>query len=574
MVSRIQCNKLQYRDTHLVETNQDELKDLIGGLYSSSADLRIDISNQDLPLSQGFENATNDKNEEDSEEEALCLNFPTTTAGTQSLFQPSVYDEEQVKKDDGQEEEITTEIWRPPTPPKISPVTKESKNMATLFGTCSTTLGIGGSSEEKSTTATPSPPQLSSVNVSTWNNEIHTEREEYTKASTKSNNLQGAPLGSNSYLNETFDVSVAANIHVNSSNEVLHKKNESIHVHNEASTTNNDSCLSDCKTEHPSSGSVESIESLNGDLDSFDATIVLKEPTVAQLVQALPLAEETSTRFTSTVHQNPTLVTNNKETTMTAVFSKNNTTPNEESFYGDKTKNSIMTNSTDIEYFGNNTKSNSKIQEDSAVIADRRGTFTVPDSSVQNVSPIVAIVPPNKRRSIETEITSEEMQNHTVNVHPQHRAHSDSIDSSTINHLSITEITNSFSKEPQVSSMSLQTPGKRTPPLAPSSASERKRGLKRAGPGGNVENKNASTSNLLKSLIANRPLAKTKTAAVNSTFLAKIAVPQPTSNMPSYMAATASSSRKLNLAQTGLSYNENEEPKGHHLSATNKDVVG
>ena len=146
--------------------------------------------------------------------------------------------------------------------------------------------------------------------------------------------------------------------------------NNLVEGYNEASTTNNDSCLSDCKTEHPSSGSVESTESLNGDLDSFDATIEFKEPTVAQLVQTLPLAEETSNRFSSTVHQNPTLVTNNKETTMTAVFSKNNTTPNEESFYGDKIKNSIMTNSLDIEYFGSNTKSNSKMQENSAVITD------------------------------------------------------------------------------------------------------------------------------------------------------------------------------------------------------------
>ena len=73
LVTRIQCTRLQFRDR--IETNLDELDDVVGSLYSSSANLIIEIEDEDYTATSVFENVSDTKNEQDSDYEILSINI-------------------------------------------------------------------------------------------------------------------------------------------------------------------------------------------------------------------------------------------------------------------------------------------------------------------------------------------------------------------------------------------------------------------------------------------------------------------------------------------------------------------
>ena len=610
MVSRIQCNKLQYRDTHLVETNQDELEDLVGGLYSCSANLEIDISNQNLILIEGLENVTDFKIEPDSEEEITSIRLAKPASETECLFPSNTYEEESKEKDEGGEEEITTEIWRPPTPPKISPVQKENNNIDTKTNLCKTVLNVTDKKFEKSPSKTPSPPQLSSMDISIWRNKTNIENEECNKASSKSVNPQEAHSESNSCLNETFDMPNDAVNHVpHSTNERDLTAHETSNPQTDTSFTKFDYCPSKRNNEHLPLvlGDIVSPKSLNINLNSADTTIVLEEPTLVHLIDKLPLVEATSTRFPAPTQKHLSLIPDSKEDVNNSTTSRDNASVIEENSLIERTKSPSLSSSLSNEGIGlNSTKSKCQIQGNSATVSDRRGTFTVSNSDTLNVFPNIAIVSPNTRRDTYTGITSEDTQYNIVNETKEQHVTSNSINTSNLTHSSSMDtLSNSSLSLPQVPTIPLQTPNKSTPVVAPSSEGRSKRTLKRTGPSRPGGSSSASTSNLLKGLSAYRPSAKAKTPENRALPAKSLAPLQVISNTPSYMATTASYSRKLNLhGSTGsilgnkgnpnttapakskpgvspeqstthrsVTSNENEEPRAQ-LMSSKKDIVG
>jgi hypothetical protein len=43
LIARIQCTKVQYRDSNLVETNEDSTSDRVGEFFSGLLDLQVSI---------------------------------------------------------------------------------------------------------------------------------------------------------------------------------------------------------------------------------------------------------------------------------------------------------------------------------------------------------------------------------------------------------------------------------------------------------------------------------------------------------------------------------------------------
>ena len=68
LVSRIQCNRLQFRDTHLVETNHDELEDAVGNLYCTASDLNIDLNSSNELLIEGLDESPDNYSSRDRNE--------------------------------------------------------------------------------------------------------------------------------------------------------------------------------------------------------------------------------------------------------------------------------------------------------------------------------------------------------------------------------------------------------------------------------------------------------------------------------------------------------------------------
>ena len=126
MVSRIQCNKLQFRDALLVETNQDELKDRVGDFYTSCSNLTsIALANY------GY--ARNEENNDDAESKdraSLSSNIDIAHATKHNYIPSEDIDNDvmrPVNSKDQKDEHMTPEVWRPPTPPKVSAVQIEDK---------------------------------------------------------------------------------------------------------------------------------------------------------------------------------------------------------------------------------------------------------------------------------------------------------------------------------------------------------------------------------------------------------------------------------------------------------------
>merc|ERR1719189_20608 len=180
--------------------------------------------------------------------------------------------------------------------------------------------------------------------------------------------------------------------------------------------------------------------------------------------------------------------------------------------------------------------------------SNRRGTFTLGKVELQNNSPNIAIVPPNTRQALMTPVQEDKV----LEVEARSQNTTCNLISSSISIQQRQNQTSSNSLDMETAtSVASRTPPKLDPIEVPLSASTSKRTLKRTGQHNLSGVTSASTSKLLKGINAYRHPLKERIPAVNIISNSNpLQAHQIKNNAPSYMAATASSSRKLNFSSS------------------------
>ena len=546
LVSRIQCNRLQFRDTHLVETNHDELEDVVGNLYSTSSDLNIDITNAEGILIEGLDESPEYNRQIDVKEVIKPIKLADTTQEEPTIIR--LAKEDQIineKQEESDKENSTTEIWRPPTPPKISPKIKEKKVEFNQMED-KEIEERSYKQKESSPSKTPSPPQLASVDVSLWKiqnlgDNVHANHA--PEIPTKHAQLQSA-LQTN--LNETFDLP-GMEVDPSLKNECDTDTNvgSSCEEKFEPILDTSYTLKSENETEHSNlNGSYERPLCTNS--SPMDVTITINETNKTELgIDHIPSVSATSNECSSQIRDiSPSL-------THCETYQHNDGNYKEE-----RNDLSISPDKNDLR----NASSTEKISNESSdsvvsnkalkrMVSERRGTFTIGNGEM-NSSPIVAVVPPNTRRDINNDLQNDK----TLGNQSQNSGYSTaSVEASTVSHSTLTEISpNPCANKENIAFTQENTPARINTPPAVSSAGGGKRTLKRSGTNSSGAT-SASTSKLLKGLSAYRPLNRPKVPNVgNSVTKTNVTQQVPAINVPSYMASTASSSRRLNFAAPNI----------------------
>ena len=575
LVSRIQCNRLQFRDTHLIETNHDELEDVVGNLYCTASDLNIDLNSSNELLIEGLDESPDNYSSQDRNEASKPIISNVLQFSHDTIPTPSVPQVMSVQLEEFDKENNTAEIWRPPTPPKISPKTKEKSLVSnTIEDAC--TEKINKEMKEASPSKTPSPPQLASVDTTLWNIQSVNENNHASVPSEIDKISERIRFDSPTNLNETFDL---PSIQLDSS---LCKQLDSEKVSNSSndnSKRNLDSSYSidsDENIELSHSNIVSDSPSSNNSCP-MDVTITLDktdcvDSDAGQIPSVngdcngnSPLMKHASIHVANSANYMPNVVSTpeNKEPTIFCSGSNN------------EMINGVSTEETSDD--GSETKIFH--QEAKRKVSERRGTFTMGNGDSNN-SPIVAVVPPSKREDLKTDLRNDENLNSSL-TDVGNRLHDHSSESTINLYRSSEGLPNLSVKRETNQSTQVNTPAKINIPPTISSASGGKRTLKRSGMNSTVGS-SASTSKLLKGLSAYRPLSKPKVS--NTINQMPRTQPLQTSHAPSYMAATASSSRKLNFTSlnsdalinkgnTNVTVNTTDSPnaKGMHADTSAKE---
>jgi len=144
LLQQIECSAVQFRDTLLSETNLEEISDQIASSpVRDILDLRSS-SNHVLVDTTGDANVTCTVGEDDVFQSAeTIVSFPS------HILRPEVAGNETVEE---VEEDTGTAVWRPPTPPKVSPQSQgeaslpkhlAEKYSSSTFGLTSTSSSTG-----------------------------------------------------------------------------------------------------------------------------------------------------------------------------------------------------------------------------------------------------------------------------------------------------------------------------------------------------------------------------------------------------------------------------------------------
>ena len=550
MVSRIQCNKLQFRDALLVETNQDELKDRVGDFYTSCSNLTIALANY------GY--ACNEENNDDADSESkdrasLSSNIdiahatkhnyiPTEDIGN-DVMRP-------VNSEDQKDEHMTPEVWRPPTPPKVSPVHKEAKHSLVSKDMNDIASEQINMPLEQSVSKTPSPPQLTAVDISSWRSKDI--RIENTDTNEISNFKLSSPhsesvITAECNLDTTFDMSdITANPNI-------------VSTIRDAETM----VLEDCENQKIDPGQcyIQGSDYLHenenenifpiteGDsLSVNDATVVLEEPSQIQLFENLlgvkdnqpPSFDSTKEKLIMTKDTTPIVDENSIVTKEPNDISRHQIFHEGSSVISNSSLENVVVN------YKNTISTNDTISK--AQKSNRRGTFTLGNVELQNNSPNIAIVPPNTRPALMTPVQEDKIVSASEVEAQSENATSNLMSSVTsIQQRENQKSLNSLDVE-TTTSVASKTPPKLVHIEAPISASASKRTLKRTGQHNLSGVTSASTSKLLKGITAYKHPLKERVPAVNIISNSNpVQAHQIKNNAPSYMAATASSSRKLNF---------------------------
>ena len=546
LVTKIQCNRLQFRDSHLVETNHDELEDFVGTLYSNSSNLDLDMNNPDELLIEGLDDLPAIEKSNDRNDFSMPVELSNNPLNLDTII--SITSEEQ-QSCEVFDESNTTEIWRPPTPPKVSPKTKEMR-VDNSHTENPKTDEKQENLTDRSPSKTPSPPQLSSIDISSLDTQRMTERFLSSPCAT-TNTTEYSQLDLRTNLNETFDLpSVISD--TNLDEECDKNKNESIQQKN-CSEPNLEGSYSLDPIEiskHSISNNIRE-PSVSENFYPMDTTITMDQENnadsdIGQISSNVDINIDSNSKMEDIslpeincsqlehVKENPK---ENNEDETSGISSTNGLIVD---FHSAK----IIDKSNDSAIFHPETKRKA---------SERRGTFTITHND-SNTSPIVAVVPPNTRRDINLDIQDSKALDNNREIPNRNLLHITSTENSINKESSITESSPNFSKK-EIKDEVQNTPAKVNAPPTASSVSGGKRTLKRAGINSTLGT-SASTSKLLKGLSAYRPLNKGKVPN-NGNQIPKVQQTQ-TLNAPSYMAATASSSRKLNFATAHIDSSNNK----------------
>ena len=550
MVSRIQCNKLQFRDTLLVETNQDELKDRVGDFYTSCSNLTIALANYGYPC--------NEENIDDADSKSVdTANSPSNIDIAKSTKHNCIPTENidndamrAVNSEDQEDEQMTAEVWRPPTPPKVSPVQKEAKHSLVPNDTYNIASEQINMPLEQSVSKTPSPPQLISVDISSWQNKDicieNTDTNEISNCKLSSPHSESASTAERN-LDTTFDMSdITANPKI-------------VSTIGDAETK----VLEDCECQNIDHGrhyipeSDYLLENENippmPECDSLsinDYTVVLGEPSQIQLFENLLSAKDNQqlgfdyTKEKLMLSEDTTPIVDE----IAVVTKEPNDISRQQIFH--KGSSVILNSSLEnvVVNDENTISTNNTISK--AEKSSRRGTFTLGKVKLQNNSPSpnIAIVPPNTRQALMTPVQEDKIVS-LLEVEAQSQNTTSDISSSIAIQQRQKETSLNSSDVETATSIASKTPPKLDTIEVPLSASASKRTLKRTGQHNLSGVASASTSKLLKGINTYRHPLKERIPAVNIISNSKPIQPhQIKTNAPSYMAATASSSRKLNFS--------------------------
>ena len=550
MVSRIQCNKLQFRDALLVETNQDELKDRVGDFYTSCSNLTIALPNYDYACNE--ENIDDvDSKYEDRASSSSNIGIAQTTKHnyipTENIDKDVM---RAVNSDDQEDEHMTPEVWRPPTPPKVSPVQKEAKQSLVSKDMYNIAPEQINMSLEKSVSKTPSPPQLTSVDISSWRGKDiridNTDTNEISNCKLSSPHSESV-ITAERNLDTTFDMSdITANPNVVST---IRDAETMVLEDCEYQKIDSEQCYiqgSDYlhKNENENISPMPECDSLSVN----DATVVLEEHSQIQLFENLLTTKDNQQSGFDTTKEKLKLT----EDTTPIVYENSIVTkePNDISRHQILHEgNSVISNSSleNVVVNDKNTIStNNTISKEQK--SNRRGTFTLGKVELQNNSPNIAIVPPNTRQALMTPVQEDKVSE----VEAQSQNTTGNLISASISIQQRQNQTSSNSLDVETAaSVASRTPPKLDPIEVPLSASTSKRTLKRTGQHNLSGVTSASTSKLLKGINAYRHPLKERLPAVNIISNSNpLQAHQIKNNAPSYMAATASSSRKLNFSSS------------------------
>lgn len=569
MVSRIQCNKLQFRDALLVETNQDELKDRVGDFYTSCSNLTIALANYGCACYE----ENNDDADSKSEDCASSSSNIDIAQTTKHNYIPTENIDNDVMRpvnsEDQKDEHMTPEVWRPPTPPKVSPVQKEAKHSLVSKDMNDIASEQINMPLEQSVSKTPSPPQLISVDISSWRSKDkcieNSDTNEISNFKLSSPHTESV-ITAERNLDTTFDMSdISANPNI-------------VSTIRDAEAM----VLEDCENQKIDPGQcyIQGSDYLHENENIFpipecdtlsvnDATVVLEEPSQIQLFENLlsaknnqpPGFDSTKEKLMLTEDTTPIVDENSIVTKQPNDISRHQIFHEGSSVISNSSLENVVVN------YKNTIPTNNTISK--AQKSNRRGTFTLGNVELQNNSPNIAIVPPNTRQALMTPVQEDKIvrvseveapsQNTTSNLISSVMSIQQRQNQTSLNSLDVETATSVASK----------TPPKLVPIEVPLSASASKRTLKRTGQHNQSGVTSASTSKLLKGINAYRHPLKERIPAVNIIPNSNpLQAHQIKNNAPSYMAATASSSRKLNFGTS----TEHVLTKSNHNSVVVKQT--
>ena len=569
MVSRIQCNKLQFRDALLVETNQDELKDRVGDFYTSCSNLTIALANYGCACYE----ENNDDADSKSEDCASSSSNIDIAQTTKHNYIPTENIDNDVMRpvnsEDQKDEHMTPEVWRPPTPPKVSPVQKEAKHSLVSKDMNDIASEQINMPLEQSVSKTPSPPQLISVDISSWRSKDkcieNSDTNEISNFKLSSPHTESV-ITAERNLDTTFDMSdISANPNI-------------VSTIRDAEAM----VLEDCENQKIDPGQcyIQGSDYLHENENIFpipecdtlsvnDATVVLEEPSQIQLFENLlsaknnqpPGFDSTKEKLMLTEDTTPIVDENSIVTKEPNDISRHQIFHEGSSVISNSSLENVVVN------YKNTIPTNNTISK--AQKSNRRGTFTLGNVELQNNSPNIAIVPPNTRQALMTPVQEDKIvrvseveapsQNTTSNLISSVMSIQQRQNQTSLNSLDVETATSVASK----------TPPKLVPIEVPLSASASKRTLKRTGQHNQSGVTSASTSKLLKGINVYRHPLKERIPAVNIIPNSNpLQAHQIKNNAPSYMAATASSSRKLNFGTS----TEHVLTKSNHNSVVVKQT--
>ena len=548
-----------------METNHDELEDRVGGLFRSSADLVIDLNNQNSLLIEGLDDIPNRTDKEECKDDEININnmlqtIPETTGVIQTLTNNDTISRENT--DENGDQEVTPEVWRPPTPPKVSPLQNIERNEIIPNGLNYVSEDKSVEYIRKSPSKTPSPPQLSSIDISHWRNNEQSKNENTCQNAKTLAQPEETRFDACNGLNETFDLPFDANIVSRDLNPNIREHMDTADVETTVILTS----IRPCSTERKNDLSltprnIQSPELKYTKLNVFDTTEIIEEPTIVTSCNDIPNADATPSQMTDTQEQHVFAI-DTKESLITVENITNNTENNHKCGKVEKKLDIILDKPLSEFVNDMHTTPSSQAKANKKIVSDRRGTFTLYKTDAQSSAPNVAVVSPNTRREIKTNETQEIMLTNSIQSTENDQIPEHAIDVTNNQRLDMEAFSGLTTNTTKIDALAEQTPGKTTPLVVPSTAVESKRKLKRSGQTVSSCATSASTSKLLKGLSAYKPLAKAKVPAISST--------------PSYMAATSSSSRRLNFTNSGMSsegnHKENRELKMDPVHS--KDIAG